>query len=178
MASTWRWGTITASDGGGAFSLQIDGDSKALPFQPDTLVDPLTLKKNDRVRIQINDGRALIIGRAGGTGLPAWDWTSPDVTDVDSRFTAATPGFARRLGMCAFNIDLTPNVNIAAGNISNIALFTLPAGFRPARVAPATIPDINATVQIAATGVTSLASLEYAWNSGELRNLRAHYFLA
>lgn len=68
MASTWKWATITQIDGGGGFSVKLDGDSSPLPFQPDSLIDPLALAVGDRVRIQIDNGQPLVTGRAGGDG--------------------------------------------------------------------------------------------------------------
>lgn len=109
--------------------------------------------------------------------MPPWDNTIPALTDVDSRFTVGTVGCSRRMGMCAIGIPLTPNVDIAPGNIANINLFTAPAGFRPVRFVVAAIPDIGALINIGADGIFSLNSLERTWPAGSVWSIRCHYFL-
>lgn len=61
-----RWATITAT---APLRVRLDGDTDPLPFTPDSLVDPLELAVNDRVRCEIS-GRVIIVGKAGGTPFP------------------------------------------------------------------------------------------------------------
>lgn len=169
--SSWTWATVTAIS---PLRVKLDGDSAAIAVTPASTGGQI-FTVGQRVWCQIYKGRVIV----HGGGLDAWDNTAPDPTSIDSRFALVNPPNAsRRMGMCAFNVDLAPNVTIAAGDITNINLFTLPAGFRPVRGAQGNISNIGASITINASGVFTLDSLERAWGAGENRNLRAHYFLA
>jgi microcystin-dependent protein len=62
--SSWRWATVTTA--GAAMRITLDGDTAALPFTPDSLVDPLALPAGSRVRCEITGHRVIIHGRAQG----------------------------------------------------------------------------------------------------------------
>lgn len=61
--STFTWGTVTALS---PLRIKLDGDTAALPFTPDSLVDPLTLAVDNRVRCELASNRLVVLGRAGG----------------------------------------------------------------------------------------------------------------
>lgn len=61
--STFTWATVTAL---GPLRIRLDGDTSALPVTPDSLVDPLLLAVSDRVRVELSNNRALVLGAAGG----------------------------------------------------------------------------------------------------------------
>lgn len=63
-SSTFTWATVTAL---GPLRIRLDGDAIALPFTPDSLVDPVLLAVDDRVRCEISNNRALVLGVAGGS---------------------------------------------------------------------------------------------------------------
>lgn len=69
MATTWIWGTVTAT---GPLAVQLDGDTAALPFTPDSLVDPRALLVNERVRCELSDNHLVIHGVAAGSALQAY----------------------------------------------------------------------------------------------------------
>lgn len=66
--STTTWGTVTAIS---PLRVKLDGDAAAPAFTPASLVDPLLLAVSDRVRLELYDGRMLIIGRSGGDPIAA-----------------------------------------------------------------------------------------------------------
>lgn len=74
-----RWATVTDTS---PLRVKVDGDTSELPFTPDSLVDPLLLTVNDRVRCELADRRLIIVGRSGGdTSIPvgthlAGEWTT------------------------------------------------------------------------------------------------------
>ena len=47
----------------------IDGDTVAVPFTPESLIDPATLAVDDVVRAELSGNRLVVLGRAGGLGL-------------------------------------------------------------------------------------------------------------
>lgn len=61
--SQFTWATVT---GIAPLRIKLDGDSTALPFTPDSLVDPAALAVDDRVRCEIKDRRPIVLGVAGG----------------------------------------------------------------------------------------------------------------
>lgn len=61
--STFTWATVTAT---GPLRIRLDGDSSALGFTPESLVDPALLAVSDRVRVELANNRPLIIGASGG----------------------------------------------------------------------------------------------------------------
>lgn len=67
---TFKWGTVTSI---GPLRITLDGDTTALPFTPDSLVDPMGLVVNDRVRCELSSRRVIIIGRSGGL-VPDSGW--------------------------------------------------------------------------------------------------------
>lgn len=62
-SDVWRWATITSLD---PLRIRLDGDSEPLLSTPDTLT-PVHL--GERVRVQIYNRRATIIGTATGSAL-------------------------------------------------------------------------------------------------------------
>lgn len=72
-----KWATVT---GVSPLRVTLDGDSDALPFVPDSLVDPAALVVNDRVRCELSNRRVVIVGRSGGDGFigqhMAGEWAS------------------------------------------------------------------------------------------------------
>ena len=57
------WATVTSIT---PLRVRLDGDTAALPFTPDSIVDPAALIVNDRVRCEIDARRVIIHGRSGG----------------------------------------------------------------------------------------------------------------
>lgn len=66
MTPTFAWGTITSIS---PLRLQLDGDTAPLPFTPDTLIDPLVLSVDDRVRCELTERRLVVHGRSGGLAV-------------------------------------------------------------------------------------------------------------
>lgn len=60
---TFRWATVTDDD---PLRIRLDGDVDELPFEPESLVDPLLLTVADRVRCEISRSRVVVHGRSGG----------------------------------------------------------------------------------------------------------------
>jgi microcystin-dependent protein len=61
------WATVTAVS---PLRVRLDGDTTALTFTPDSLIDPLSLAVGSRVRCEISERRVVIHGTTGGL-LPA-----------------------------------------------------------------------------------------------------------
>lgn len=61
--SIFTWATVTAIN---PIRIRLDGDTSALGFTPETLVDPLLLSVDDRVRCEIANNRPIITGVSGG----------------------------------------------------------------------------------------------------------------
>jgi hypothetical protein len=57
------WATVT---GVSPLRVKLDGDTTALAFTPDSLVDPATLVVSSRVRCELSERRLVIHGKAGG----------------------------------------------------------------------------------------------------------------
>jgi|GEM_PF-3495604 len=85
--TSFKWATVTAV---GPLRVRFDGDTTALAFTPDSLVDPAALSVSDRVRCELSDRRVVIVGRSGGDAggrfigeHRAGEWaTSPDAAWV------------------------------------------------------------------------------------------------
>ena len=68
--SEFKWATVTAVS---PLRFMLDGDTVALPFTPDYLLDPASLSVGDRVRVELSNRRVVIIGRSqGDTGAVAY----------------------------------------------------------------------------------------------------------
>jgi microcystin-dependent protein len=64
-------------------AVKLDGDSSALPFVPDSLVDPHVFVVGDRVRCELTDSRRLVVhGISGGAAA---------VPGVIQMFAASAP---------------------------------------------------------------------------------------
>lgn len=59
--STFTWGTVTAI---APLRVKLDGDSAALASAPESLIDPLALAVNDRVRCELSNNRVIVHGHA------------------------------------------------------------------------------------------------------------------
>ena len=57
------WATVTAVS---PLRVRLDGDTTALAFTPDSLIDPATLVVSSRVRCELSERRLVIHGKAGG----------------------------------------------------------------------------------------------------------------
>jgi len=64
----FMWGTVT---GVSPLRVRLDGDTSAVPVTPDSLVDPLTLVADDRVRVELSNNRLVVLGKSGGAGVPS-----------------------------------------------------------------------------------------------------------
>lgn len=62
------WGTVAEV---GPLRVTLDGDSEAIPFVPDSLIDPAELSLGDRVRCELGGRRVVIHGVAGAGAVPA-----------------------------------------------------------------------------------------------------------
>lgn len=59
----FKWASVTAIS---PLRVKLDGDTAALPFVPDSLVDPAGLVVADRVRCELSNRRVVIVGRSQG----------------------------------------------------------------------------------------------------------------
>ena len=121
--------------------VKLDGDTAALAFEPDSLVDPAALAVNDRVRCELSDRRLVIVGRSGGENIfrlgasVPWPYTADPVLpfmEFDGRSLSYTEypemfalcGTDFGTGVLATITNLSPNP--AAVDTSN---FTSNASF-------------------------------------------------
>jgi len=65
---SFMWGTIADLD---PLRVRLDGDTSEVPVTPDSLIDPLSLAVNDRVRVELSNNRLIVLGRSGGSELPS-----------------------------------------------------------------------------------------------------------
>ena len=65
MASS-RWATVT---GISPLRIKLDGDTSAIPATPDSLIDPVTLVVDNRVRTELSGNRLVVLGRVGGAAV-------------------------------------------------------------------------------------------------------------
>ncbi|QIG58110.1 minor tail protein [Microbacterium phage Zepp] len=61
--TSFKWATIKTVD---PLSIQLDGDTAPLALIPDSLIDPLLLKVNDRVRVELSLRKVVIHGKSNG----------------------------------------------------------------------------------------------------------------
>lgn len=61
--SGFVWGSVTAIS---PLRVRLDGDTAALPFTPDSLIDPRRFAVGNRVRCELSGRRLVIHGAAGG----------------------------------------------------------------------------------------------------------------
>lgn len=64
----FTWGTVTSV---GPLRVKLDGDTAALPFEPDSLIDPSTLAPGDRLRCELAANRLIVHGKSGGAPVPS-----------------------------------------------------------------------------------------------------------
>ena len=101
------WATVTAVS---PLRVKLDGDTTALAFTPDSLVDPAALSVDDRVRCELSERRVIIVGRSGG-GVPfASDAQTIAGTATDLAVTPA--GLASRKEAYAAAIDVASGYTI------------------------------------------------------------------
>jgi hypothetical protein len=60
--TSFKWATVTAVS---PLAIKLDGDTAELSLVPDSLVDPLSLAINDRVRVELSLRKCVIHGKAG-----------------------------------------------------------------------------------------------------------------
>lgn len=65
MTGRFVWGTVT---GVSPLRVQLDGDTAELPITPGSLVDPLSLAVDDRVRCELSRNKVVVHGRSVGAG--------------------------------------------------------------------------------------------------------------
>lgn len=82
-----KWATVTDDS---PLRIRLDGDTDALPYTPDALVDPAALAVDDRVRCELADRRVVIVGKSGGdpTLAAAISTLTADVDGLDSAIAA------------------------------------------------------------------------------------------
>ena len=61
--TSFKWATIKSVN---PLSIQLDGDTAPLALIPDSLIDPLLLKVNDRVRVELSLRKVVIHGKSNG----------------------------------------------------------------------------------------------------------------
>ena len=99
----------------------------------------------------------------------------PVVTGVASGWTISIDTCFRQYGTCHLAVELTPSTALAAGNIANIALFTLPAGYTPRYHHFGIITDIIGHCTIGSTGVVTLTGIAFPWSANQTYVMRAEY---
>lgn len=89
--STWNDATVT---GVSPLRITLDGDTTALPFTPDSLVDPASLVVSDRVRCELSSRRVVIVGRSGGVAVTTRtvSYTTSSLADGASETTTLDLG--------------------------------------------------------------------------------------
>ena len=63
---TFKRAIVTAV---GPLRIMIDGDTGAIPFTPESLIDPATLAVGDVVHAKLSGNLLIVLGRSGGLGL-------------------------------------------------------------------------------------------------------------
>jgi len=62
--TSFKWATVTAI--APTLAIELDGDTAALALVPESLIDPLQLAVNDRVRVELSLRKCVIHGRSAG----------------------------------------------------------------------------------------------------------------
>ena len=115
------------------------------------------------------------------TRISAWEQFAqyhsdlPAVSNVASGWTVNMVTCYRQYGLCTFAATLTPSAAIAAGNISNINIFTIPTSYAPHFTTYAFNSDVVGQFTITGGGQVSLAGLAIAWPAGLAATLRTTY---
>lgn len=73
MSGKFTWATVTQAS---PLRVQLDGDTAPLPITPDSLIDPLDLIPNDRVRVEVSRGKVIVHGRSGAPAQRQITWTT------------------------------------------------------------------------------------------------------
>jgi hypothetical protein len=63
--TSFKWATVTNLE---PLAIRLDGDSAQLAMIPDSLVDPRSLRENDRVRVELSKRKCIIHGKSKGLG--------------------------------------------------------------------------------------------------------------
>lgn len=119
--TSFKWATVTDTD---PLTIQLDGDTAPLALVPESLVDPLTLAVNDRVRVELSMRKCVIHGLVGG-GIDAFFSARPPARNLirNARFRVnqrgATSGAS--LADLAFFHDAWRN---ASGTTTSTITFT------------------------------------------------------
>lgn len=158
---TMKWATVTAV---APLRVTLDGDTGALPYAPESLVDPAYLQVNDRVRCELSDRRVVIVGRSGGDGFTVPDASATvkgvaefatneeTITGTDATRVVTPAGLKARLAssfvpyrMSASSVNFGPGplaspgfvsvtVTFASGRFTQTPIITL--GTNSARLGP------------------------------------------
>lgn len=75
------WATVTSTS---PLRVKLDGDAAALVVTPDTLVDPVSLNVDDRVQVELNNNRLLVLGVNGGPSVARGWPTNINAPDLNS----------------------------------------------------------------------------------------------
>lgn len=155
--TSFKWATIK---GVGPLSIQLDGDTSPLALIPDSLVDPLSLAVNDRVRVELSLRKVVIHGRNNG----ASDAVGVAVAVPASAGYTST-GKVQRVGssLILTTGNFAPAATGANWNSTFVTLGIVPPGFRPPADLPMNVVNnmaINLHGQlVAATGALQVRYL-------------------
>lgn len=95
--TSFRWATVTQVS---PLRIKLDGDAAALGLTPDSLIDPLYLAVNDRVRVELTQRKVVIHGRSGGR------YSRPlTVADLDALPTATLFQEGTLIHVDSLNVD-------------------------------------------------------------------------
>lgn len=107
------------------------------------------------------------------------EWRAFSAIDTSFPGASAASGWSvnisfvqRRYGRAFINGSVTPNHAVAAGNISNETMFTLPAGFRPPNTLVGVIAEVDGVFSISGGGVVTLTCLGVAMAANTARAIR------
>lgn len=157
---TFRWGTVTAVS---PLRVRLDGDTSALPFTPDSLVDPLSLLVNDRVRCEVAVRRALIVGAAGGVSRTTTVFRRTTGAMASTTSHLALPiatnllgsAFTHSSGVFTCQVEATYKIDL----LITYALNT--TGVRGARLSASVGGNRNAVSSAANSGVSTTVPLSF-----------------
>lgn len=161
-----RWGTVTDTS---PLRVLLDGDAVALPFAPQSLIDPAALVVGDRVRCDLTNRRLVVLGRSGGDPRVAaleaatadTGWLNVAGTNANA-FTleAGYPPQYRRIGSVVYlRGRFFRSTAPGTGGTLLARAGALPVGFRPSSlVIITTMLPWQVTVEVADNGDIKIAS--------------------
>jgi hypothetical protein len=65
--TSFKWATVIAVS---PVRIKLDGDTSTLALTPESLIDPLLLAVNDRVRVELSLRKVVIHGKSSGSRFP------------------------------------------------------------------------------------------------------------